>query len=146
MSIEFKDNSPQVKAAFNAQILAALETCGLAAEGYAKKLCPVDTGNLRNSITHTVNEGEQAAYVGTNSNYAIYVEMDTGIYANGTRSGSETTFTDTSGMDFYWARQYAGGYFSKAFKVSSGDTVSIEFGTNGDSGDGTRRWAFSFIG
>lgn len=85
MSMEFKDNSPQVKAAFNAQILAALETCGLAAEGYAKKLCPVDTGNLRNSITHTVNEGEQAAYIGTNSNYAIYVEMGTGIYVNGGR-------------------------------------------------------------
>ena len=30
----------------------ALEICGGKAESYAKELCPVDTGNLRNSITH----------------------------------------------------------------------------------------------
>lgn len=78
--------------------------------------------------------------------FSVWLKQNGTQIAYGTRSGSETTFTDTSGMDFYWARQYAGGYFSKAFKVSSGDTVSIEFGTNGDSGDGTRRWAFSFIG
>lgn len=35
----------------------------MTAEGYAKQLCPVDTGNLRNSITHTVKEDEKAAYI-----------------------------------------------------------------------------------
>ena len=33
-------------------IARALETCGGKAETYAKKGCPVDTGYLRNSITH----------------------------------------------------------------------------------------------
>lgn len=66
-----------------AAALRALEKCGLTAEGYAKKLCPVDTGNLRNSITHAVDSGEMAAYVGTNSEYGTYVEMGTGIYAEG---------------------------------------------------------------
>ena len=42
---------------------------------------PVDTGNLRNSITHMVNDGEKAAYIGTNSEYAVYVEWRHGRLA-----------------------------------------------------------------
>lgn len=53
----------------------ALEKIGLVAEGYAKRLCPVDTGRLRNSITHT-DDGE-AEYIGTNVEYAPYVELGT---------------------------------------------------------------------
>ena len=54
-----------------------MEKVGLVAEGYAKRLCPVDTGRLRNSITHVINAGEQAVYVGTNVEYAPYVELGT---------------------------------------------------------------------
>lgn len=83
MSVEIHDNSKEVSAAITAALLKGLETCGLVAEGYAKKLCPVDTGNLRNSITHAVDDSEPAAYIGTNSKYAPYVELGTGIYAEG---------------------------------------------------------------
>lgn len=83
MSVEFKDNSSKVKAEFGEALLRGLEKCGLVAEGYAKKLCPVDTGNLRNSITHVVDEQEPAAIIGSNNSYAAYVELGTGIYAEG---------------------------------------------------------------
>ena len=83
MSVEFKDNSSKVKSEFGEALLRGLEKCGLVAEGYAKKLCPVDTGNLRNSITHVVDEQEPAAIIGTNNEYAAYVELGTGIYAEG---------------------------------------------------------------
>lgn len=73
MSIEITDNSKEVSAAIEAAILRGLEKIGLVAEGYAKKLCPVDTGNLRNSITHVVDEGGDAVYIGTNSEYGAYV-------------------------------------------------------------------------
>lgn len=73
MSVEFKDNSSEVKSEFVEALLRGLEKCGLVAEGYAKKLCPVDTGNLRNSITHVVDEGGDAVYIGTNSEYGAYV-------------------------------------------------------------------------
>lgn len=53
----------------------ALEEIGLTAEGFAKKKCPVDTGRLRNSISHASTE--DTAYVGTNVEYAVYVEMGT---------------------------------------------------------------------
>ena len=55
----------------------ALEAIGLQAEGYAKMLCPVDTGRLRNSITHTVDVTGHKAIIGTNVEYAAYVEMGT---------------------------------------------------------------------
>lgn len=85
MKVTLNDHSAEVLSALDAAIARGLEKCGLVGEGYAKKLCPVDTGNLRNSITHTVDSGEKAAYVGTDSEYAVYVEMGTGKYVTGGR-------------------------------------------------------------
>ena len=72
-----EDNTEEVSQGIVRAIDRALEEIGLAAEGYAKRACPVDTGNLRNSITHAVESGEDAVYVGTNVEYAPYVEMGT---------------------------------------------------------------------
>ena len=72
-----EDNTEEVSQGIQRAIDRALEEIGLAAEGYAKRACPVDTGNLRNSITHAVESGEDAVYVGTNVEYAPYVEMGT---------------------------------------------------------------------
>ena len=77
MNIQFTDNSKEVLEAMQQAAVRALEKCGLTAEGYAKKLAPVDTGNLRNSITHDVDDGEPAAYIGTNVEYAPYVCLGT---------------------------------------------------------------------
>ena len=77
MNIQFTDNSKEVSDNIKAALLRGLETCGLAAEGYAKKLVPVDTGNLRNSVTHDVDDGEPAVYIGTNVEYAPYQELGT---------------------------------------------------------------------
>ena len=77
MNIQFTDNSKEVSEDIKAALLRGLETCGLVAEGYAKKLAPVDTGNLRNSITHDLDDGEPAAYIGTNVEYAPYVCLGT---------------------------------------------------------------------
>lgn len=85
MNVEFTDNSDEVLAAMRESAARALEKCGLVAEGYAKRLCPVDTGNLRNSISHKVAEDEPAAYIGTNSEYGPYVELGTGKYVSGGR-------------------------------------------------------------
>lgn len=71
-----EDNTQEVLSALPRAAAAALEAIGLQAEGYAKKLCPVDTGRLRNSITHTVEfDGlDVYAVIGTNVEYAPYVE------------------------------------------------------------------------
>ena len=92
MKITLDDHSDEVLSALEAALARGLEKCGLVGEGYAKKLCPVDTGNLRNSITHTVIDSEKAAYIGTNSEYAVYVECGTGIYYEG-EGGRHTAWT-----------------------------------------------------
>lgn len=69
------DNTAAIKGGLQSAFARALERIGLQAEGYAKDLCPVDTGNLRNSITHT-SDGN-AAYIGTNVEYGKYVELGT---------------------------------------------------------------------
>jgi hypothetical protein len=51
-------------------------------EGEAKRLCPVDHGRLRSSITHELGQvrGQLAVRVGTNVSYALHVHEGTGIY------------------------------------------------------------------
>ena len=46
MSVEITDNSKEISAALKAALLRGLEKCVPVAEGYAKKLCTVDTGLL----------------------------------------------------------------------------------------------------
>lgn len=78
VSVTFEDHSQEVLDTMKGAILRGLERCGMQAEGYAKDLCPVDTGNLRNSISHVVDtEKADAAYIGTNVEYAPYVELGT---------------------------------------------------------------------
>lgn len=75
MALEIRtDNTELVVSEINEAVLRALEQIGMAAEGYAKDLCPVDTGTLRNSITHVVDESAGAVYIGSNVSYAITVE------------------------------------------------------------------------
>lgn len=101
-NVRIIDNSDQIKSALDQAIDKGLEMIGLKAEGYAKKKCPVDTGLLRNSITHAQSgqsfshsysstdgkqsgtfsgaigsDGDKAEYIGTNVEYAAYVEMGT---------------------------------------------------------------------
>ena len=62
--VQFTDNSAEVLKALEGQIDAALEAVGLQAEGYAKLKCPVDTGRLRNSLTHVTekNSGQAKSF------------------------------------------------------------------------------------
>ncbi len=72
-----EDNTRAVADAIDQAVARALEKIGLAAEGYAKRACPVDTGRLRNSVTHLTKPAEKSVYVGTNVEYAPYVELGT---------------------------------------------------------------------
>ena len=102
MTVNFKDNSGAVLRAFHTAVEKALEECGLVAEGYAKKLAPVDTGNLRNSISHKVDPEEPAVYIGSNSLYAAYQEFGTGIYTEGGRD-TPWVYQDEKG-NWHWTR------------------------------------------
>ena len=89
------DNTDEILGELDDAINRALEAIGMQVENYAKMelekpkehasapkgkdiIRPnVDTGVLVNSITHQVSPQEQAVYVGTNVEYAPYVELGT---------------------------------------------------------------------
>lgn len=73
--IHLKSNKEEVISALAEQLPIALEEIGLVAEGYASLIAPVDTGRLRSSISHATTESE--AIIGTNVDYAPYVELGT---------------------------------------------------------------------
>ncbi len=98
--VVFKDYSADVLNEFHDAVLRALERCGEQAEGYAKDLAPVDTGNLRNSISHKVDDGEPAVYIGSNVEYAAYVELGTGKYTEGGRP-TPWVYQDDNG-NWHW--------------------------------------------
>ena len=74
MSVTFISHANEALSAEQAARNKALEIIGGKAESYAKKLCPVDTGRLRNSITHQQYD-EHTEVIGTNVEYAPYVEL-----------------------------------------------------------------------
>lgn len=71
--VRLEDNSEEVLTAEASVKEAILEAIGAQAEYYAKEECPVDTGRLRNSISHATDE--EYAYIGTNVEYAPAVEF-----------------------------------------------------------------------
>lgn len=80
VDVEFVDNSDKVLSALTEAEARVLEVIGGKAETYAKQkiteVGAVDTGALRNSITHKVEGG--AVQIGSNIHYAPYVELGTG--------------------------------------------------------------------
>ena len=86
--IKVTDNSLFVEKKIGDAVFRALEKMGLLAEAYAKLNLEkdprrIDTGRLRNSITHTHGYDEDnnlREYIGTAVEYAVYVEYGTGVY------------------------------------------------------------------
>lgn len=75
----FTDNSSEVKQALKEKLDTALDTIAREAEGDVKDTLTahgtVDTGRLRASISNAVSE--DTAIIGTNVEYAPYVELGT---------------------------------------------------------------------
>lgn len=79
MELQITDNSQQVLSELNSKIPVILDVLAQSAEANGvleiTALGAVDTGNLRDSISHDTDD--TTAYVGTNVEYAPYVEMGT---------------------------------------------------------------------
>jgi len=69
-TVDITDNSAEVRAALEQATARALEIIGGKVESYAKGLVPVDTGTLRNSITHRVDSDGGTVVIGSNIHYA----------------------------------------------------------------------------
>lgn len=112
-SVRFESHLDEFKTAKTQQVLAWLEAVGIDAESTAANFAPVDTSRLKNSISHAVVQEEQAVYIGTNVEYAIYQELGTGIFAEG-GSGRNTpwSYKDSHG-EWHKTSGTAGKHFLK---------------------------------
>ncbi len=77
VSVEMVSNKEEILEESKQKIFAWLEAIGEDAASTAASVAPVDTGRLKNSISSAVVESEQAAYIGTNVEYAPYQEFGT---------------------------------------------------------------------
>lgn len=98
MAVEFHSNLGAVLKGSEEAIARAAEIIGGMAESYAKELCPVDTGNLRNSITHTTENNNRTVVIGSSVEYAPFIELGTGKFAEG-GGGRQTpwSYQDSNG-------------------------------------------------
>ena len=71
--VEVQDHTDEVIEALGTALARGLEAVGIEAESDAAAICPVDTGRLRNSITHTIDDNGKSAIIGTNVEYSLYV-------------------------------------------------------------------------
>ena len=85
------NNADIIKRELENGVIAGLEAIGQQAETHAKQnvaAAPrVDTGRLMNSIAHEVRTAEDAVYIGTNVEYAVYNEYGTGKYGENGGTG-----------------------------------------------------------
>ena len=117
IEIQLEDYSADILAALKEQALLGMESIGQEAEGFAKDNLTtfprVDTGRLRNSVSHSVDDGETAVYIGTNVEYAPYVEYGTGKYAdNGQGRQSPWMYQDAKGQ-WHWTSGMKPSHFLK---------------------------------
>ncbi len=82
IDVEFQgDNAGELAARIASGMLQGANVGLVEMEGTAKGLCPVDIGQLRESIGHAAEQAsgtEVSGVVGTNLEYSLYVEMGTG--------------------------------------------------------------------
>lgn len=122
----FKDNSTAGKERLkDAAARWLLEACILV-EGQAVLLAPVDTSRLKQSIDHVVDADELAGYVGTNVDYAIYVEFGTGEFAeNGGGRKGGWMYKDSSGEWFLTRGMKPKPYLRPAFRQTKGQIEAL---------------------
>lgn len=83
MSVEFQDFSVQVKEAVGEKAAQFIEEAAGEIESAARRNSRVDTGQLKGSWDHQVNESAQKVTIGSPLQNAIWEEFGTGEYAAG---------------------------------------------------------------
>lgn len=78
-------------------VRAAVEESCQVIEDAAKAMCPVDTGALRDSITHEVEELPKTirGTVGPHTDYAVYVEFGTGVRGSSSPGAGPGPYSST---------------------------------------------------
>ena len=106
------------------QMEQALNKACILVENQAKENCPVDTGELRMSITHYV-EGDTGV-VGTNKQYAPYVEYGTGLFAKeGNGRQTPWSYQDDNGKWHTTIGQHPQPYLKRALDQQRATVIKL---------------------
>lgn len=70
-----ENNIKVIQEALNSGIMKGLEAVGMEVQARAFEYAPYDTGRLRNSIAHVLDNDEPAVYIGSNVEYAAFQEL-----------------------------------------------------------------------
>lgn len=105
-----------------ARLEKALTDAALVVETKAKENCPVDSGNLRRSINHSVDYPE--ASIGTNVEYAPYVHEGTGLMSAGGRKDVPWVYVDAEGKGHSTSGQSPKPFLKDAVDASRADILN----------------------
>ena len=124
--MKFLDHSDGAKEVLKQATIQWLFQACMLVEGQAVALAAVLTSRLRNSIDYVVDEAELIGYVGTNVEYAIYVEMGTGEFAeNGMGRKGGWVYQDPSGEWFFTWGQEPQPYLRPAFRKNKSQIEAL---------------------
>lgn len=122
----FRDHSQGAKDAIQQATVRWLFEACILVQGQAILLAPTQTARLKGSIDYQVDEGELVGYVGTNVEYAIYVEFGTGEFAeNGRGRKGGWVYKDPSGEWFFTWGQEPQPYLRPAFRQTRKEIESL---------------------
>ena len=122
----FKDNSMEGKERLKKAAAKWLLQACILVEGQAVLLAPVATSRLKQSIDYIVDDDELVGYVGTNVDYAIYVEFGTGDFAeNGNGRKGGWMYKDPSGEWFFTWGIEPQPYLRPAFRQTKGQIEAL---------------------
>ncbi|RXM53944.1 HK97 gp10 family phage protein [Clostridium tetani] len=126
MSSNFKDNSRACKNAIKMANIKWLEAAVLLIQSQAKVLAPVDTSNLKTSIDHKIQVSKLEAYIGTNCDYAIYVEFGTGEFAeNGRGRKGGWVYTNSEGKTIFTKGSKPKPYLRPAYRQNKQALIQL---------------------
>jgi len=95
-------NTAEALRKLKGQIAIKLKTVGEFGVMISNVLVPVDTGRLKGSINYKVNRNEMTVRIGTNVEYAPYIEFGTGEFAeSGQGRKGGWYFTTPEGKTFF---------------------------------------------
>jgi HK97 gp10 family phage protein len=124
--MKFLDHSDEAKEVLKQATIQWLFQACMLVEGQVVALAAVHTSRLRNSIDYVVDEAELIGYVGTNVEYAIYVEMGTGEFAeNGMGRKGGWVYQDPSGEWFFTWGQEPQPYLCPAFRKNKSQIEAL---------------------
>lgn len=125
IKVEYSKAISGLKKLEDIDLTNAMELIGITVENNAKLHIPVDTGTLRRSITHQIINNTTVE-IGTNLEYAPYVELGTGIHAlNGNGRQTPWKYKDAKGEWHTTEGQPPKLYMKQGLADSEADIVAI---------------------